>query len=210
MFSKATLIALAAATVSVNALQLLQPQNVHAATPLDVAWNFGDNDPPLFTLELAHPSFRQDFALANNLDPASGGTTVTMPALTVFDAQYVIRAVNVSNINQEYARTGPFQVDQAVSSTSSGSATTTFSSATNPPSGVSTTQSSTSGSNSASQSNTNTNTNTNTRSTTSGTSNSNPTTPTNTPQNGGGNGAASVGISFGAIVAGVFAAVGLF
>ncbi|KAL0064949.1 hypothetical protein AAF712_008071 [Marasmius tenuissimus] len=210
MFSKATLIALAAATVSVDALQLLQPQNVHAATPLDVAWNFGDNDPPLFTLELAHPSFRQDFALANNLDPASGGVTVIMPALdtTCSDAQYVIRAVNVSNINQEYARTGPFQVDQAVSSTSSGSATTTFSSATNPPSGVSTTQSSTSGSNSASQSNTNTNTNT--RSTTSGTSNSNPTTPTNTPQNGGGNGAASVGISFGAIAAGVFAAVGLF
>ncbi|KAK1235393.1 hypothetical protein PQX77_001386 [Marasmius sp. AFHP31] len=206
MFSKATLIALAAATVSVDALSFIQPQNVHASGPLDLGWNFG-NDDPFFTIELAHPSFRQDFAMANNVDPASGGTTVIMPALTEFDAQYVIRAVNISNINQEYARTAPFQVDPAVSSSTSGSASTTFSSATNPPSGVATTQSSTSGSNSITQSNSNSNSNT-ARTTGSTSSGGSGTTPTNTPQNGQ-NGAASVAVSFGAIVAGVFAAVGL-
>lgn len=212
MLSKTAFIALAAA-ISVDALSLHTPSNVHAATPVDVAWDFSDAD-PLFTLELAHPSFRQDFALANNLDPASGGTTVVIPALEVFDAQYVIRAVNVSNINQEYARTGAFSIERAVSSSTSGSASTTFSSATNPPTGssttggtmtVSNTRTGTPGGSSTSPTSTGTGSSTGT---TAGSNTGGNNTPTNTPQNGG-NGAASVGISLGAIAAGVFAAVGM-
>ncbi|KAL0579021.1 hypothetical protein V5O48_002964 [Marasmius crinis-equi] len=204
MFSKATLLALAATAVSVDALSLHTPTNAHSASSIDVAWDFSDSD-PTFTLELAHPNFRSDFALANNCDPASGGITVVLPTVTDFDAQYSIRAVNVSNINQEYARTGNFLIEQTVSSTTSGTASSTASSATNPPSGSTMTVSQTSGSTSS----TGTSNGSSTSTSSSGTS-ANTGSPTNTPQNGGGNGAASIGISFGAIVAGVFAAVGLF
>ncbi|KAL0579032.1 hypothetical protein V5O48_002975 [Marasmius crinis-equi] len=208
MFSKATLLALAATAVSVDALSLHTPTNAHSASSIDVAWDFSDSD-PTFTLELAHPNFRSDFALANNCDPASGGITVVLPTVTDFDAQYSIRAVNVSNINQEYARTGNFLIEQTVSSTTSGTASTTASSATNPPSGSSTTVSQTSGSGSSTGTSNGSSTTSGSSTSSSGTS-ANTGSPTNTPQNGGGNGAASIGISFGAIVAGVFAAVGLF
>ncbi|KAG7086215.1 hypothetical protein E1B28_002181 [Marasmius oreades] len=219
MISKFALVALTA-TASVNALSLITPTDVRSATPLEFAWNF-DNSDPLFSLELFHPSFRNDFALANNLDPASGGTRLIIPTVEPRDSQYVIRAVNVSNVNQEYARTGNFAVGDTLSTTGSASSTGSTSSATLPPSGPTTTgipsntntgtsntntNTNTLNTNTNTNANTNTNTNTNTGSTT-GTSDSG---PTNTPQNGGGNGAISAGVNFAAVVFGAVAAAGLF
>ncbi|KAI3595798.1 hypothetical protein WG66_001060 [Moniliophthora roreri] len=212
MFPKLALLALAGAS-AVQALTLNTPTDVTSGGRITLTWSAVQSD-PIFTLELHHPTLLQDIAIANNVDPSLMQLDILMPIVlarhvsTLFlpmpfssfhlsscrDDQYVIRAVNVSNIDDEFARTGNFFVGDTVSSSAASGSVT----ATNPPSGAST---ATSAPQTASTTRPNTSgTGSNTASST-GSSGSE--APTNTPLNGGNNGAGSIGANLGLLVAAV-------
>ncbi|KAK7051448.1 hypothetical protein VNI00_004422 [Paramarasmius palmivorus] len=133
MFSKFALLAFAA--VAVQALTLNTPTDVTSGGRITLTWISEQSD-PIFTLELHHPSLLQDIAIANNVDPSLESLDILMPIVLARDDQYVIRAVNVSNINDEFARTGNFFIGDTVSASTTPSSTGSATSATNPPSGT--------------------------------------------------------------------------
>ncbi|ESK84347.1 hypothetical protein Moror_10196 [Moniliophthora roreri MCA 2997] len=192
MFPKLALLALAGAS-AVQALTLNTPTDVTSGGRITLTWSAVQSD-PIFTLELHHPTLLQDIAIANNVDPSLMQLDILMPIVLARDDQYVIRAVNVSNIDDEFARTGNFFVGDTVSSSAASGSVT----ATNPPSGASTTTSAP-----QTASTTRPNTSGTGSNTASSTGQSGSEAPTNTPLNGGNNGAGSIGANLGLLVAAV-------
>jgi hypothetical protein len=48
----------------------------------------------VFSIELHHPSFNADLAIANNVSPADGSKTLLLPIVPV-DSGYTLVAVNI-------------------------------------------------------------------------------------------------------------------
>ncbi|KIK51334.1 hypothetical protein GYMLUDRAFT_78257 [Collybiopsis luxurians FD-317 M1] len=121
MFAKLSV--LAAVIPFVLGLSLDTPTNVTSGLRSDVTWTATDDD-PTFSLELNHPSFRNSFALANNVNAQSGSPLSIEWPIVPADSQYTLSAVNVSNINQVFASSGQFAIAQAPTSASATFSTT--------------------------------------------------------------------------------------
>jgi len=91
-----------------NALTLNTPNNVVVGRNVTVSWSDASGT-PVFTLQLHHSSFNNDFALANNVDPNLGSATFVMPEVEEKN-DYTFRAVNISDITQVYAESGSFPI----------------------------------------------------------------------------------------------------
>jgi len=109
----------------VSALTLGTPSNVTSGGQITITWTAVPSDIE-FTLELANLVFRDQIAIANNVDPSIGSLTVQCPATpTDTVTGYSINAVGVGNINQVFASSGQFDIGPPL--TSSGAASTTAS-----------------------------------------------------------------------------------
>ncbi|KAG7086124.1 hypothetical protein E1B28_002083 [Marasmius oreades] len=196
MFSKAGVFALVAAlSVNIHALTLNTPSDVRSGQNVTLSWTTSSGDQP-FTVYLRHPSFNQDFAVANNVDPAAGSITFGLPQVNPRDNQYTFRAANITDINQTYSQTSNFAVGDPAGTSASGSgaggATGSGTATSPPPTGTGTNSGSGTGSGTATGSGTGT-----------GTSAGSSTT-SNAP-----NSAVSVGVSVGAIALAALGAVGM-
>ncbi|KAK1222479.1 hypothetical protein PQX77_014688 [Marasmius sp. AFHP31] len=185
MFVKLSLLS-ALATLA-SALTLNAPQDPVVGRNVTVSWS-DPSGTPVFHLELHHPTFNNDFAVANSVDPNLGSITFIMPEVQE-QSDYTLRAVNISDISNVYAETGSFRiVNQTTASSTEATA-----SATSPTGSASQT-----GSQSGSQSGT--------------TSSGSPSSTAPADGQNGGNGALSLGINGGAaaLVAGVLGVAALF
>ncbi|KAF9256670.1 hypothetical protein L218DRAFT_188189 [Marasmius fiardii PR-910] len=121
MFSKSGVFALVATlSAGVHALTLNTPSNVQSGQNVTVTWTTTSGDQP-FSLFLHHPTFNSDFAVANNVDPSKGSITFELPQVTPRDSQYTFRAVNITNIDQQYSATSNFAVSDPTGTGASGS-----------------------------------------------------------------------------------------
>ncbi|KAF7312804.1 hypothetical protein MKEN_00963800 [Mycena kentingensis (nom. inval.)] len=89
-----------------------------------ITWSSTDSD-PVFSIELHHDSFNQDFAIANNVNPAAKSITIDLPQVPAGDG-YTLNFVNITDITKVYASSGEFSIAAAAS----GSATRSTASAT--------------------------------------------------------------------------------
>jgi hypothetical protein len=110
----------------VAALTMKAPENPTSAGQVTISWTSESSD-NLFTIELHHPSFRADFAIANNVNPDEGSKTLLLPSVPVQDG-YTLRAVNVTDINQVFSESPSFSIGANTAtvgpSSSSGSSAT--------------------------------------------------------------------------------------
>ncbi|KAJ8093888.1 hypothetical protein PM082_009756 [Marasmius tenuissimus] len=186
MFFKLSLLSTLATLAS--ALTLNAPQDAVVGRNVTVSWS-DVGSTPVFTLQLHHPSFNNDFALANNVDPNLNSITFVMPEVEE-QSDYTFRAVNISDITQVYAETGNFRiVNQTTASSTEATATATS------PTGSASQTGTQSGSQSASTSGSGA-----------------PSSTTSADGQNGGNGALSLGINgaAAALVAGVLGVAALF
>jgi len=127
MFNKLALFALIAPLVS--ALTIIAPEGATSSAPVTVQWiSSVTNDPPLWSLELANPAFRNALAVANNVDPTTGSITFTMPAVAP-GPDYSLQAVDVSNVTKIFAESAKFSIGGVISSSITISGTTAASDA---------------------------------------------------------------------------------
>ncbi|KAF8079329.1 hypothetical protein FPV67DRAFT_1776340 [Lyophyllum atratum] len=144
MFSKLSLLALV--TPLVAGLTLTISDKVTSGGQVTVSWTTGPGDPCVhtsfvltvrrltqhfslerratFSLELKNEVFHNAFAIANNVIPESGSIDITLPIVPAGDG-YTLEAVDIGNINNVYASTGGFAVQDISSSTVSTSGATT-------------------------------------------------------------------------------------
>ncbi|EFI28754.1 hypothetical protein E4U52_001274 [Claviceps spartinae] len=114
MFAKLSILALCAAPL-VSGLTLHPPTDISSQGEVTITWDTAPGDPESFTLELNHPSFNDALAIANNIDPARGSITLTIPVVPA-QGGYTLEAVNIGNINDVYAVTGPFAIAEPTAS----------------------------------------------------------------------------------------------
>jgi len=123
MFNKVALLAVLAPLAS--ALSISAPSGATSAGSVTINWSHdAPTDPAIWSLELINTIFRNNFAIANNVDDSVGSVTLTLPAVPVGDG-YTLQAVNVGNLSDVYATSAPFSIGATISSsTSSGSSST--------------------------------------------------------------------------------------
>ncbi|KAJ7634048.1 hypothetical protein B0H17DRAFT_845700, partial [Mycena rosella] len=73
-----------------------------------ITWTSTSSD-PVFSIELTHPSFNNDFAIANNVDPTKNSLTVLIPEVPPEDG-YTLQFVNITNINQIFSTSSSFSI----------------------------------------------------------------------------------------------------
>ncbi|TCD62629.1 hypothetical protein EIP91_006613 [Steccherinum ochraceum] len=94
------------------------PTNATSDQSLTVTWTSQMGDPSSFSMELSNPNvFHQALAVGNNLDTSLGTLTFTMSTVPA-DNNYMLQAVNISNINQVFGQSGTFAIS-VVTTTSS-------------------------------------------------------------------------------------------
>ncbi|KAJ7434032.1 hypothetical protein B0H11DRAFT_2296475 [Mycena galericulata] len=124
MFGALKMFATAMLVVSAAAAVVIQPPVAAASGEVTtIQWT---SDPTftnmLFSIELVHPDFNNDFAIANNVNASAGKIDVTMPAVPP-GGDYTIKFVNITDINQEYGTSPSFAIAAAPSTTESATAT---------------------------------------------------------------------------------------
>lgn len=89
----------------------IQTQNLIGNTTDTIHWTSSDldSDPDSFSVELNHPEFRDNLALANNVPTANMAITFEMPDVDP-GPEYSILFVENGNITNVIARTGQFFV----------------------------------------------------------------------------------------------------
>ncbi|KAF7312810.1 hypothetical protein MKEN_00964400 [Mycena kentingensis (nom. inval.)] len=110
-----SVLALAATYLSagVHALAVNAPSGLKSAGTATVTWSSTDSD-PVFSIELHHDSFNQDFAIANNVDPATKSITIDLPQVPAGDG-YTLNFVNITDITKVYASSSGFSIAAAAS-----------------------------------------------------------------------------------------------
>ncbi|KZT43825.1 hypothetical protein SISSUDRAFT_501611 [Sistotremastrum suecicum HHB10207 ss-3] len=118
------------ASSAVRALTINTPTNWAGNQTNTVTWTSTAGDPPIFTIELLQTT-SPTLAIANNVNTSLGSIALTLPNFDVGPG-YSLEFVNVGNISDVLATSGTFtiaqkdQVTSSTSSTSSGSAASTF------------------------------------------------------------------------------------
>ncbi|KAF9786722.1 hypothetical protein BJ322DRAFT_668635 [Thelephora terrestris] len=125
MFKKLSTLLLALPLIS--ALTLNQPTTqVYSSSQIDVSWTVASGDPTAFDIYLDNPSFRNTFAVANNVQTSNGSINITLPAVPEGPGYY-LQASPVGNVNTVLSQTSTFDIAAALSSslspTSSGTGT---------------------------------------------------------------------------------------
>jgi len=116
MFNRFTSLLVLVAPLA-SALTLDTPTNVNNGDRVTLTWTAAAGD-PVFTLELQNPTFNNEFAIANNRDPADGSYVWQVPVVPA-GTDYVINAVNIGNVSEVYASTGVFAIGALSSTTTS-------------------------------------------------------------------------------------------
>jgi len=84
-------------------------------TTVTLAWDYTNNDPSTFTVELGNPAINSGLlgqgpiAIANNVDTYSRTIQVALPVLPPSDS-YFLRFVSPSSINDVYVTSSPFPI----------------------------------------------------------------------------------------------------
>ncbi|KAJ8518144.1 hypothetical protein ONZ45_g4757 [Pleurotus djamor] len=128
MFAQFCTLAFLTSLVAALTINPLERATSQGATT--VTWNNEQADTSrfaLFSVFLHHPSFRDDFAILNNVQPGPGSRDVTLPVVPAQDG-YTLRATNVGNITDVYAESAPFFIGEAVSTSAVSSSTSASSS----------------------------------------------------------------------------------
>ncbi|EIN11013.1 hypothetical protein PUNSTDRAFT_133071 [Punctularia strigosozonata HHB-11173 SS5] len=86
-------------------------QQVVSGGDLTITFAAQDGDRP-FSLELVNNELHDKFAIANNISPSSGSLTVTLPIVPA-SGGYEFWAVNIRNINDVFASTASFTVEDS-------------------------------------------------------------------------------------------------
>ncbi|KAF7305579.1 hypothetical protein HMN09_00811100 [Mycena chlorophos] len=111
------IVLLAAASLkAVEALTINTPSGLTSGGMATITWTATSSDPP-FSIELVHPSFNQEFAIANSVNPANQTITLQLPPVPP-GSDYQLAFVNLTNINDVFASSSNFSVAAATSSTS--------------------------------------------------------------------------------------------
>ncbi|KAJ7459247.1 hypothetical protein FB451DRAFT_1046205, partial [Mycena latifolia] len=110
--SLALTLASTALALSVNA-----PSSVTSGGQITITWSSTSSD-PVFSIELTHPSFNNDFGIANNVNPSTNSLTIGLPSVPAEDG-YTLEFVNITDINQVYATSPSFSIGAEVSSSAS-------------------------------------------------------------------------------------------
>nr|GAT45245.1 predicted protein [Mycena chlorophos] len=106
----------AAGLKAVEALTINTPSGLTSGGMATITWTATSSDPP-FSIELVHPSFNQDYAIANSVNPANQMITLQLPPVPP-GSDYQLAFVNLTNINDVFASSSNFSVAAATSSTS--------------------------------------------------------------------------------------------
>lgn len=121
MFKK--LVALSLTLPLISALQIAQPTSqVYSSSPLTVTWTVTSGDPATFDLYLTNSDFHNTFALKNSVTTTDGNVTIALPVVPA-GSGYTLQASPVGNVNSVLSQTSPFNIADALSSSSSLSST---------------------------------------------------------------------------------------
>ncbi|KAF8514274.1 hypothetical protein JB92DRAFT_3115726 [Gautieria morchelliformis] len=119
------LVSFAQAAITIGGL------NIKGNSSNTITWTSSDTstDPESFSIELINQVFNSQFALANNIPTTQGSITFQLPVVAPGPG-YTVEFVNPGNINDIFATSAPFSVQENdVSSSSAASATGVSSSA---------------------------------------------------------------------------------
>ncbi|KAJ6478799.1 hypothetical protein C8R47DRAFT_1138196 [Mycena vitilis] len=96
----------------VSSLKLSPPTNPHSNQTTDILWTVEPNDPPTWTLFLMNISQAFDLKdiVGEFIDPAPGKLTVKFPPLLKPSDDYVLYAVNATNLDWVLASSGRFTI----------------------------------------------------------------------------------------------------
>jgi len=124
MFNRFTSLLVLVAPLA-SALTLDTPTNPSNGDRVTLTWKAAAGD-PTFSLELENPTFNNELAIANNLDPVDGSYVWQVPVVPARN-DYVINAVNIGNLSEVYASTSVFAIGalSSTTTTSTGTGTST-------------------------------------------------------------------------------------
>ncbi|KAJ8514313.1 hypothetical protein ONZ45_g8129 [Pleurotus djamor] len=119
MLMLASFLSLALWALTATAMQIYPLIDATSQGDTTAKWTYETQDASrfgVFNLYLRHPSFRNDFALRNNVRGSDGEVNMTLPVVPAQDG-YTLLGTSISNINEHYAESAPFAIGEAVSST---------------------------------------------------------------------------------------------
>jgi len=123
MFAKFSLVTLILPLV--QALTIQTPTGLTSGGQTTINWTTTAGDPTSFSFELLNQVFNNAYAIANNVATSLGTLTLDIPIVPPGDG-YTLEAVNIGNINDVFASTGPFSIGPATTTSSAPPSTTSI------------------------------------------------------------------------------------
>ncbi|KAI9513102.1 hypothetical protein F5148DRAFT_1158736 [Russula earlei] len=105
----------------VSALTFTTPSNVTSGGSTTISWTPDAGDPQVFSLELLNTVFHNSFAIANNVQTATGQITVNLPIVPTGVRQFV---APLHDINAVVGTSGAFPIAPTATTSSVASSTT--------------------------------------------------------------------------------------
>ncbi|KAJ7069485.1 hypothetical protein C8F01DRAFT_1112899 [Mycena amicta] len=110
MSSRSALLALAAPSTYALTISTITGNFVIGGV-IHVAWTTSSSDAAgSFSVELVHPSFNRQYALANNVDSSSLSKDIELPVVDDLGDGYTLEFVGISDINTVYTVSDDFSI----------------------------------------------------------------------------------------------------